>query len=246
MMLNKEETRETKTQILDGVKGILSASLVEDESSTVLLTYADGRMAVRYHHTDVVTWKPSASTKGGNLDMYDLILDSGGYRTPTTLKRMNAHSPYVVFQEDGVWYVSPREDLWLPGGGRNKTIPFYDGMVFRCGKLISGLRPAPLRGRAVEKAIKTYLKAIDELEHLPLPEVEDCWACGTFIDKGFGEHTEEHLREKRVFGWLLVQAMQQAGFKDADIDRALRRGSATDRAALKTALRQYFEKRVRR
>jgi hypothetical protein len=60
----------------------------------------DGQTKVRYHNTDVVTW-----------DQKWITLDSGGYSTTTTLRRMNQASNqfglgYRVYQKDWRWYVA--------------------------------------------------------------------------------------------------------------------------------------------
>ena len=54
---------------------------------------------VRYHSTDVVRFSPNW-----------IVLDSGGYRTYTTKKRMNQTSQvynlgYTVFQKNYDWFV---------------------------------------------------------------------------------------------------------------------------------------------
>lgn len=71
-----------------------------------------GRIALRYHSTDVVT-----HFKDGRIR-----LDSGGYSTRTTKRRINQGLPgwIIVFQEDFNWYVQINND---------QPIPFTDGMV---------------------------------------------------------------------------------------------------------------------
>lgn len=51
--------------------------------------------AIRYHNTDVVCIYP---------DGWEL--NSGGYYTVTTKKRINDYSPTYVFQRDWVWYIN--------------------------------------------------------------------------------------------------------------------------------------------
>ena len=82
-------------------------------TATATFTYiVDGLTAVRYHYTDVVKW-----------DRDVIILDSGGWQTVTTKRRMNqvsdAHNlGFRVYQRDFEWFVDFKE----------KTLPFYDGM----------------------------------------------------------------------------------------------------------------------
>lgn len=60
----------------------------------------DGTLIIRYHQTDVVTVKPDRT----------IILNTGGWRTATTKKRMNQAAiqyklGYKVFQKNKNWYV---------------------------------------------------------------------------------------------------------------------------------------------
>jgi len=80
--------------------------------------YFDGLLTnVKYHWTDVV-----------KFDHVRVILDSGGWRTPTTKTRMNQTSNqfglgFRVFQKDFEWFVE--------FGG--EVLPFIDGMTLDRG-----------------------------------------------------------------------------------------------------------------
>lgn len=70
---------------------------------------------VTYQRTNIVTWED------GNI-----TLDSGGWETVTTKRKMNqaAHQfalGYAVYQKDFTWFVD------LPSG---ETVRFVDGMTF--------------------------------------------------------------------------------------------------------------------
>lgn len=70
--------------------------------------------AVRYHATDVVTFNET-----------EITLNSGGWRTRTTMARMNQASnqynlPFQVFQHKGEWFVK------IAG----RTVDYRDGMTF--------------------------------------------------------------------------------------------------------------------
>jgi hypothetical protein len=59
-----------------------------------------GMNTVIYHETQIVRW-----------DQYRIILNSGGWETATTKKKMNQASyqfnlGYSVYQEDFIWHVS--------------------------------------------------------------------------------------------------------------------------------------------
>jgi len=73
-----------------------------------------GKTIVRYHATDVVSF-----------DEVNVTLNSGGYHTATTKRRMNQAAnqyslPFQVFQKKGNWYITIG----------NQTTDFRDGMTF--------------------------------------------------------------------------------------------------------------------
>lgn len=75
----------------------------------------NGWMIGRYHGTDVIRWNDSV-----------IILDSGGYQTTTTKRRMNAASiqfglGFIVFQKDFQWFVSVGD----------RDLEFSDGMEIK-------------------------------------------------------------------------------------------------------------------
>jgi hypothetical protein len=70
-------------------------------------TYAyieyDGSVSIRLHGTTVVRFYPNGLVK----------LNSGGYHTHTTKKRINQYSPVRVYQKNFEWFLSdgtPFED----------------------------------------------------------------------------------------------------------------------------------------
>jgi len=80
--------------------------------ATTIATDNDGITRVTYHQTAVVSWG------NGNI-----TLDSGGWMTPTTKKRMNQAADtfglrFRVFQKAGGWFVDYR----------GETVPFADNM----------------------------------------------------------------------------------------------------------------------
>lgn len=80
-------------------------------NNTTVRRTACGQVAVKLHHTDVVTY-----TGDGQI-----ILKSGGYATPTTLNRLNRFIPAWahVYQKDFQWYVVA-QGHW--------PMKFYDGI----------------------------------------------------------------------------------------------------------------------
>ncbi len=76
-------------------------------------TYAyieyDGSVAIELHGTKVVVFYPNGLVK----------LNSGGYHTSTTKKRINQYSPVSVYQKNFEWFLrdgTPFEDNILVGG----------------------------------------------------------------------------------------------------------------------------------
>ena len=66
------------------------------------VTYTNGLITVTYHNTRVVGVTPE-----------HIILDTGGWKTVTTKRRMNQASTqfnlgYTVYQQKGQWFVSYR------------------------------------------------------------------------------------------------------------------------------------------
>ena len=76
-------------------------------------TYAeiehDKSISVRLHGTDVVRFYPNGLVK----------LNSGGWHTQTTQRRINKYSPVKIFQKNFEWFLAdgtPFEDNMLVGG----------------------------------------------------------------------------------------------------------------------------------
>ena len=90
----------------------------------------DGNPAVVLHWTPVVTWKTCQECAPDHRYCGDaLILNSGGYETPTTKHRINAYLPtgWNLYQENYVWYVQH----WSDGNGwdsKDHRWIFEDGM----------------------------------------------------------------------------------------------------------------------
>ena len=72
---------------------------------TKIIKADNGDIKVRYHNTDVVTFNKN-----------EITLDTGGWKTVTTKKRMNQVSEqydlgYHVYQKHGEWYVEYNNDV---------------------------------------------------------------------------------------------------------------------------------------
>ena len=78
-------------------------------NNTVLRRTMDGKIAIKYHYTDIVTVS--------KLD--NITLDTGGWETSTTLGRLNQLVPVSIFKRKGKVYVK----------AKNGTFDYHDGMV---------------------------------------------------------------------------------------------------------------------
>lgn len=76
-------------------------------NNTYLHKMLDGSFGVKLHDTFVVIIHAN-----GNY-----TLNSGGWETVTTKKRINEYGPVNIYQRQGIWYLS------------NSSVEFYDGMV---------------------------------------------------------------------------------------------------------------------
>ena len=85
-------------------------------NNTLRVEYNDGTVAIRLHHTDVVTF----------LNDGTIVLNSGGWGTNTTKDRINKYSPVGVYQKKYEWFLYPSNE------------PFFDGInITRDGKVLN-------------------------------------------------------------------------------------------------------------
>lgn len=182
--------RQTKAQIMADVEEYTSAKFVD--RNTVRYERPDGCTVIRLHNTDILTFE-----NGG------IVFNSGGWRTPTTLGRMNAFQESVeIWGENRVWYAKARchQD--------GKTV-FADGMRYdsKTGTLTSnGKIPSP----KLIKDIRDFAKRCVEAMPLDMPSSEDCWYCyfkwGTDND-----HLLSHVRERYVVPSLIWTILKDKG-----------------------------------
>ena len=187
-----------KKDLMSGcVKDVVSSKIVG--VNTLKIHYADGTSAIRLHDTDIIVY---------NGD--DVILYSGGWKTPTTKERIASFAHVYIKQVKGLWYVG--DSL------------FYDGMVFRDGILMSGVVVEDVKASAsIRKSIREYVSLITP-DNLPIPSNGDCFYCSMKDEKGAvwgdlskSDHLELHLEEKYLHGSILVNAMRESGYRDMQI-----------------------------
>jgi len=162
-------------------------------------------IAVLLHNTDILLY-----TEGKSI-----ILDSGGWKTPTTKDRMNEWLPmgYGISQAKGVWF------LHTPTRG---TFIYQDGMrIGPYGAIYGdGKQKEYKRVQKETKAIQAYAKAFAAKMvkgEIPPPDAGDCWYCLMRDKEGksLGElsrdkgHIREHIKEKYYVPSLLRNAMEK-------------------------------------
>jgi len=214
----------TKKDLLSSVEDFKSAKFIDN--NTLEIKYNNGTTSIRLHDTDIVTMK------GKNF-----ILNSGGWRTPTTKERINKFAPVRLYQNKGLWYLSEGQ-------------LFYDNCIVNSeGKLIS--KPIKINEKKIDllkKQISNYCKLITK-DNLPVPSSGDCWFCSmqTENKKSLGDatnnndHLIEHLKEKYLHGSILVNAMREYGYNDNQIGFHYQ---IKVHDTFRRAVRRYLQKRL--
>ena len=189
MWNSKLNKTRTKAQIMEGVEGEKPHFV----SNNTIEYWKDGDRVIRFHLTDIITFKPDES----------YILNSGGWRTMITKERIGSFSPARVWADKGIWY--------LNGG-----VVFYDGIHFdKDGKLLSTSIPDPKKENAkIKRQIAKFVKRLDD--EIPVPNGGDCWGCSMVTNEGQhpmgSDCVKSHLDENYLHGSLLVRALQRAGY----------------------------------
>jgi len=76
-------------------------------------------VAVKYHYTDICTYKRDGT----------VIVDTGGWWTVTTRERLNAFSPYYIWQYQNEWFISETYASNRDDAGED-AYPMYGMMRF--------------------------------------------------------------------------------------------------------------------
>lgn len=208
--------RQTKRDILSKVeKDVLRAKVVAN--NTLFIEYADGTSAYRLHDTDIITYQNDL-----------MILNSGGWRTQTTRRRIEEFSGIRIRQEKGIWYV-------ISG---SKRYHYYDGITFdKENNVVSHQCSSGSmeKEKALVKKINKYIELLED-DFLPEPNEGDCWYC--LFDWPGNEHLESHIEENYIPGSLVVNALRWTGYQDVGIAIIYNRN---DKSAAKRALRRYMK-----
>ena len=190
--------RQTKKEILEGIENISESKIIN--TNTVKYT-KDDKIYIRLHLTDIIT-----------ISNKYIILNSGGWKTPTTKDRMNTHQDIcTITQDKSIWHVKTTT-------GQESV--FYDGIkITTAGKIIKP-KQADTRTPRLLKQINNYCKKLKGLKELPTPDAVDCWYCyfrtvkdgqplGHAIKNT--DHLTQHLKEKYIHGSLIFNALESNG-----------------------------------
>ena len=170
---------------------------------TRLNLHENGDIALKYHATDVVTYHPDGS----------ISLDSGGWKTQTTKRRINDYTDMRVFPDKGVWYVGKKGDIWHWEPGEHDFV-FQDNMrVMPDWSVKYQFEPPDAKEiEKLRKSIARYArKFADNLVGIGLPDAGDCWFCYMNFD---GEETTNHSH--------LIDHIEEDYFVPSLLFRALR------------------------
>lgn len=223
-------TKETKSEIMDGVDGVVESKVVAN--NTVRYTKANGDVALRLHHTDVVTRR-----KDGKI-----VLDSGGWLTPTTKDRINGE-----IREHG-FNISQKSKRWYLTDAKGAVSLFYDGMVVDPRTGIEKPKDKDEKQDRLHKLIDAYTDKIKAMDTLPVPNGGDCWDC-SFRDVNTGKpmgdirgdksHLMSHLKEGYVHGSLIMNALIAKGYVNPALIFEMNKKKG-DRDDVVRAVRHYF------
>jgi hypothetical protein len=172
-------------------------------------TYAKRRgdkIAIMYYATDVVTYYPDGRIK----------LDSGGWMTVSTKERLNQFSPFHVWQNKGVWYVSKN-----PGWNVIQSVPYKDGMTWDGEWLGAGSKDSEKESKdlikKIDKYVKGYIKALEDGK-VPTPSSGDCWGCCMKTEDGKepfdNGHYHSHIEENYYVPHLAFNALEHYNASD--------------------------------
>lgn len=214
--------RRTKCEIMAGVAHATGAKIVAP--NTVRYTDASGATVWRLHRTDIITKTP--------LGVF--VLNSGGWRTPTTKDRLNHFAPVRVHSDRGEWFIG--------------DCAFFDGIeVDPVGTVLNARPDAGIAARKERAAIARFAARCD-VGPLPQPNGGDCWCCSMFdrIETAGAvsrdpAHLWEHIREGYLHGSLIVNAMRWAGYSDGGIAYAFQ---SIGRDNAKRALRRFLTRQL--
>lgn len=147
----------------------------------------EGYYGIRFWETEVIQFWPDKT-----------VFSSGGYRSRTTIERLNFADGFNVWQERGVWYITAAGRL----DGDIGNVVFADGIEYLHGpQTWRGNGPDPKETQKLRKRVRQYAKDFVEAlfaGEVPEPSAGDCWYCGmqeVKSKKPLGEfvHAKDHI-----------------------------------------------------
>ncbi len=177
-----------------------SISVRQIGNNTFKVEYSGGKSAIRYHHTDIITYHPNG----------DIILNTDGWLTSTTKERMGYlnETGYSIQQVNKIWYLVNR----LTG----QKWTYQDGITIHPNGEVSenGTDPQKLLkvDKQIKKYIEGYIKALFDSQ-ISQPGPGDCWGC-LMKDVKTGktvmgtDHLLSHFEEKYYVPSLLMNAIE--------------------------------------
>jgi len=223
----------TKKEILSQVeKEVVKSKFIGN--NTLEIQYKDGSKAVRLHNTDVITFTANDT----------IILNSGGWKTPTTKSRISANLPrgWNLYQHNYKWYLKNYDTL--------EQITYFDKIEIDFNQIKAKIvnpkentEKSEKEINSIKKSVNKYIKLIDKLDKIPAPNGGDCWHCFFQIQgKGFGdkqEHLREHLKDDYLHGSIIYLALKEKGYQTPQYLMQL-----NAKESIKNALRSYLIKRL--
>lgn len=182
------DTRTTKGDSFEGVPDVLGGWRAANNLEYCTWDYvreSDRAYVVRHHFTDIIVTHKDGTTE----------LDTGGWRSKTTRERIERHSPYRIWTDDGDWFL-------MDAGG--DMCPFDDGMVMPRDMEVSNAQKAETREtmldemaplKNVEKLVRQYMRMFKGgyVRQKDKATAGDCMFC--LVGHHHVPHTEQHIRE---------------------------------------------------
>lgn len=182
----------TKKAILEGVE-YTTAKLIAN--NTVKYTKADGTVVIRLHRTDIITTTPDGT----------VILNSGGWLTPTTKGRLQIIGDWRISQHKGAWTLHYR----------GKDYGWQDGITLHPDGTVTGAAPSGQDKANVKLARKigNYARkfaAALVAGEVPAPSGGDCWGCLLRTTEGKGAFGTDHYLEHIDHGYFVPSLLVNA------------------------------------
>jgi hypothetical protein len=215
-----------KQEILNGVDNVRHSWFVKP--NTLFIELENGDKITRLYETNIVINKKDGTT----------ILNSGGWRTQTTRERLNNLTPFHIYQEKLVWYISTP---------KSQTFQFYDGITFNRDYTLKGRVVDTRKGIEKRKSIiKGYVKLLDNINQIPNPSPGDCWYCLLQTEKSQSlgdsfkdtDHLWSHLKEGYLFGSIIWNSLKENGYNPSFVILL------NVKDVIKRSLRNYLYKRL--